>query len=125
MDIKLLSGALDQAAVDAILVALFENGGDLSGAAETINTALGGALKDVLDAGDFTGKLSQTSVLYPRGALPARRVILIGLGKKDSFTADTLRRAMASAMQKARDLKAKTVASALVGAAELGARNAA
>jgi leucyl aminopeptidase len=60
-------------------------------------------------------------VLYPRGALPAKRVILVGLGKKDSFTADTLRRAAASAAQKARDVKAKTAAVESFGAAELGA----
>lgn len=55
-------------------------------------------------------------MLYPRGAIPARRVILIGLGSRDEFTVDVARRAAARAAQKARDLKAVRAATVLHGA---------
>lgn len=35
----------------------------------------------LLEAGDWTGKWKQALVVYPRGALSARRVLLVGLGE--------------------------------------------
>jgi leucyl aminopeptidase len=52
-------------------------------------------------------------VLYPQGSIPAQRVILVGLGAQDALTADTLRRAAAAGLKKARDLKARSVVTAL------------
>jgi leucyl aminopeptidase len=61
----------------------------------------------LLEAGDWTGKWKQTLVVYPRGALPARRVLLVGLGKRGQFNVDRLREAAAIAAKHARDLKAE------------------
>jgi leucyl aminopeptidase len=62
------------------------------------------------------GKLGEVVVLYPRGAIPARRVILIGLGVRELFSGDVVRRAAAHAIQRARDLKVSRAASILHGA---------
>jgi leucyl aminopeptidase len=59
------------------------------------------------------------AALYPRGAIPARRVIVVGLGPRDEFDADpadAVRRAAARAIQRARELKARRVGSMLHGA---------
>jgi len=58
----------------------------------------------LLEDGDWNGKFKQTTLLYPRGELPARRVLLVGLGKRGQIAFDRLCEAAAVAAQHARDL---------------------
>jgi leucyl aminopeptidase len=63
-------------------------------------------------------------VLYTCGALKAGRVIAVGLGKAEALLPDTLRRAGALGVQRARALKAERAAAALpsyLGGASVGA----
>ncbi|MBI5930856.1 MAG: leucyl aminopeptidase [Chloroflexi bacterium] len=114
MEVKAVVGTLQSLEADAIIVNLFENS-ELDEVTRAVDIALGGAIQDLIAAGDFTGKLGQITVLYPRGVIPARRVILVGLGDREKFKVDTTRRVAASAIQKARDLKARHVVSVIHG----------
>ena len=115
MDVKTVPGAIQESDADAIAVNLFE-GAEPGGATKAVDQALGSAIGDLIEGGDFSGKAGQVAVLYPRGAIPTRRVILVGLGQRDRFDADIVRRAAARAAQRARDLKADRVATILHGA---------
>ena len=118
MQIHTLPGAIQESDADAIIVNLFEDT-QPGGATEAVDKALGGAIGELIAGGDFGGKAGQVAVLYPRGAIPARRVLVAGLGPRDEFDADpadAVRRATACAIQKARQLKAARVASILHGA---------
>jgi leucyl aminopeptidase len=81
---------------------------------ENINQALGGIFADLVSGGDFTAALSEVAVLYPRGIITARRVILVGMGDTADLTPDTIRRATATGLQKARTLKATHVAATIM-----------
>src|SRR5690606_2172494 len=111
VDVNAVAGRLYEQAADTIVVFGAE-GGELAGVAQAVDEALSGALRELIEGGDFSGKSGQVAVLYPRGAIPAKRVIAVGLGQRDRLTVDTLRRAAAQAAQKARDLKARTMAAA-------------
>lgn len=76
---------------------------------ETLDKALDGALSDLINGGDFKAKAETYAVVYPRGKLPVRRLILVGLGKSSEFKAEVLRRAAAIGAQQARLLGAKWV----------------
>jgi len=67
--------------------------------------AVPAALANLIEEGDWTGKSKSTLLLYPRGAVAARRVLLVGLGKRSAFTPTTLREIAGSAAQRARELK--------------------
>lgn len=113
MNIQPVVGALHTSAAETLVVTLYElqeNGGERSATLDALDGALGGAIRDLIGSGDLTGKASQISILYPRGAIPARRVLLVGLGKRDAANPETVRRATAAAIQRARDLKAVHVA---------------
>ncbi len=112
MDINVIPGTIQESDADAIIITLFEGSG-LDGPAQDVDQALDGALRDLLDVGDLTGKSGETVVLYPRGALPARRVIVVGLGPREDFDLEASRCAAAHAIQKAREVKAQRVASVL------------
>ena len=118
MDVKVIPGAIQNSDADAIVVNLFEDV-QPGGAIRAVDERLGGAIRDLVEGGDFSGQAGQVAVLYPRGAIPAHRVIVVGLGPRDRFDADpaeAVRRAAACAIQKARDLTAGRVASILHGA---------
>lgn len=93
MNITIRQGVLAQENTAMITVGVYEN------------EPLDDILVPLLETDDFKGKLKQDSLLYPRTALPARRALLIGMGKRSDATVNTLRHAAAHASRKAKDLK--------------------
>ena len=77
MDIKVINATIQDTKVDAILVSLFE--GTAAGATGAVDKALNGAISELLTANDLRGKLNEVIVIYSRGAIPAPRVIVVGL----------------------------------------------
>ena len=63
---------------------------------------------DLLEATDHRGRFKQTTLLYPRGTLAPRRLLLLGLGKLATVTPDGLRQVAALAVQQARELQVAT-----------------
>ncbi len=116
MDVRARTGAIQEAAADAILISLFEGTTDLTGAVARIDQALGGAIGELVQAGDFTGKTGQVAVVYSRGALPAGRVVLTGLGPEAEYGLEVVRLAAANGLRKVKDLPVKRVLNVLVGA---------
>jgi leucyl aminopeptidase len=89
----------------------------LSAEGATLPTELAG----LLEPSDFAGKAKQTRLLYPRGAVAARRLLLVGLGKPEKLNAETLRQAAATAARQAQDLQVASFTLGLNGAAPLEA----
>ncbi len=116
MDIKVINASIQATAADAIIVNLFEGVGIPAGATGAVDKALSGAISDVIRSNDFRGKLNEMSVIYSRGAIPAPRVIVIGLGKVQDFSLERIRQAAATAAKKARELGCKSIASTAHGA---------
>jgi len=63
----------------------------------------------------FEGKFGQTYLLQTYDKLPASKIMVLGLGKQEDFTHNKLREAVAKAIKKAQQMKAKTVAFSLDG----------
>ncbi|PKO21044.1 MAG: hypothetical protein CVU38_16885 [Chloroflexi bacterium HGW-Chloroflexi-1] len=101
---------------DLTVVNLFQGVTEPGGATGAVDKALDGAIRDVIAAGDFTGKAGETALLYTRGALPAARVLVVGLGEQEKFNLAAARDAAATAARKARELGVRTVASVVHGA---------
>jgi leucyl aminopeptidase len=116
MDIQLKQGSITAEAADLIIVNLFQGVTAPGGATGAVDRALGDAISEVIAAGDFTGKSGETLVLYSRGAIPAGRVLVVGLGDVAKFDLRGARNAAATAARKARDLGVKTAATIVHGA---------
>jgi leucyl aminopeptidase len=67
--------------------------------------SLPAAVAELVEDGDWSGKFKRLLLLYPRGALPARRLLLVGLGQRGAFSAGRLREVAAGVAQRARELK--------------------
>ena len=72
--------------------------------------SLSAAAQPAVSTEDFTGKRGQVSLLYAGETLAARRLLLVGLGDRPSFTPEKLRRTAATVARRARTLKAREVA---------------
>ncbi|MBL8145952.1 MAG: leucyl aminopeptidase, partial [Anaerolineae bacterium] len=76
-------------------------------------------------AEDFTAAAGQTLLLYPRGVVAARRLLLVGMGPSSSVTADTFRRAGALAVQQARSVQASSLTAGYEGSIAVPFRDSA
>jgi leucyl aminopeptidase len=115
MKITVRQGSIQANEADAIIVNLFEGATEPAGATGAVDKALDGAIGEVIAGGDLRGKLGQTLVLYPRGAIPARRVIVVGLGQPDRFDLEKVREAAGAAIKQAKSVGAANVATIVHG----------
>ena len=97
MDVLVSKGAIQEFEVDTVIVSLFERGDLHSGPTKDVDNALSGSIKHLTAENDFTGKLGELAVLYPQGAIPARRVVIVGLGPEEDFGLEVIRHAAAAA----------------------------
>ena len=97
MHFEVWTKGLATLAVDCIVVGIFEEG-ELSGEAQSLDTASSGKLKKLLARGDFPGRPGETLLLTDLPGIQASRVLLTGLGTKKSFARKSWRKAWSSAM---------------------------
>jgi leucyl aminopeptidase len=111
MNVTIKHDAVDKAKADVLVVPVSQNTPlPANGPAAQLDAHLDGLISDYLDSGDFTAELNQTALLRTRGRIPTSRVLLVGLGKPEAFTADHLRQASASAATSVRKLGVETMA---------------
>lgn len=104
MKIRVKKESIESVHDEIITVGLFEDTKKLTGITKKVDKITGGMIKDVLNYGDFTGKLYQTWLLYVKKGLKTKRVLLVGLGKEEQFTIDKLRRISAISARYIRDM---------------------
>ena len=104
MEIKVVENACAIEA-DILVVNQFEN-------EKTTNDL---ANKYAIEEDNFKGKFGETYLLPTYGNAPYRKVLVLGLGKKEEFCPNKLREAIAKAIKKCSQMEAKKVAIALDG----------
>ncbi len=87
VDVLVESPALTKTELQGIGVFRSDPGNALQGSLSEIDKRLGGLLSQIRKDSLFTGELGETIVITPkRGTIPARRLLLIGLGDRASFS---------------------------------------
>ncbi|HSJ55728.1 MAG TPA: leucyl aminopeptidase [Anaerolineae bacterium] len=120
MDIQIVQGAIEEREDELIVVNLFEGVEQPGGATGAVDRALGGVISEAIADDDLQGKQGEMTVFYTRGAIPARRVLVVGLGPRDKFSLQVVRDVAAAAAKKARDLGVDSFSSIVHGAGEGG-----
>jgi len=116
MNIKVKTGEIQQDHAELIVVNLFEGvtepGGGATGA---VDKALGGQIHRLIADGDFKGKAQETALVYTNGVIPAKRVLVVGLGKEEEFGLEAIRGAAATAAKRVRALRVKSFSTIIHG----------
>ncbi len=103
-----------QEPADLQIICLFKHkqaGDTYQGAAKETDEKLGGILSSLRNRGEFAGETGETFLLTPpKGSIPAKRFMVIGLGEEKDLSLDTLRIVGRIAAREAVRLKAKHVA---------------
>lgn len=120
MKLYVEQGSIEKSTADTIIINLFEGVTKPGGASGAVDKALDGAIGELSAGGDITGKAGEVSVLYPRQAIAAKRVLVVGLGPQEEFDLQGVREAAAHAIKRARDLNAKKVATIVHGGGVAG-----
>lgn len=113
MNVFVKKGTLAETKSQAVILTLFEDNKKLSGITLEIDKKSGGLVSELIVNGDFEGKPSQVSVVYPCGNLPSKRLVLVGLGKQKEFNLEKLRVAFAKVMRHLRGMNVKEAATSV------------
>jgi leucyl aminopeptidase len=108
-------GPLETLKNDALVIGVYAEEAKLRDAPARVDRALGGQLREVMEAERFGAKPAQVTHFHTGGRIPAGRVVVVGLGKRVDLTPETLRRAASAGVRRARDLGAKSVAIDVLG----------
>jgi leucyl aminopeptidase len=101
MNLSLKSGSIAEIQTPLAIVGVFAG------------EALPPLVSSLIDADDFTGGFKKTLLVTGGKQLAARRILLLGLGKRADLTTEQLRRAYAFALVKANELNVSAAAVAL------------
>ncbi|RTZ63888.1 MAG: leucyl aminopeptidase [Aquificaceae bacterium] len=74
---------------DCIIVSIFEDN-KLSTAAQKIDDASNNIISKFLNLSDFSGECGQFHMLYPETGMKCSRILLIGCGKENKFSQETV-----------------------------------
>ncbi len=108
MNIEVIQGNIAEQNTPAIVVNLFEGIGSPGGATGAVDAALDGAIRDLIEEGDIKGKSGEITLIYSLGRIPAKRVVIAGLGGADEFDLSVARNVHAEV---ARFLRSKGITS--------------
>lgn len=106
MQVDTKQGRVETEATDAIVLTHCEGEAFAKQDAAVMDKALGGALTELLHSKEFEGKANEVVLFHTQGKVPAKRLILVGLGKKKDVGLDQIRQAMGHAAKRVRQAKA-------------------
>jgi leucyl aminopeptidase len=119
MIITVRKGNLLEEKSDLLAVGRFAD--DRVGSAySTVNERLDCLLDTVAKEDGFKATIGSTLLVRTNGAIPSKRILIVGLGDRKKFSEESVRLAAAVTLNVAKSLGAKTVASALHGTGSTG-----
>ncbi len=116
MRIKVECASITEFPCDLLVVNEFEGVKHPGGATGAVDKALNGLITDLTASEEIDGKLGKTTVIHTQDKIPAKRVLVVGLGKREDFDLEAVRKVSAAALKSAKGVKTKKVATIVHGA---------
>jgi leucyl aminopeptidase len=108
MEVKAEFSKFYDVEADALVVIIYEGETIEEPALRDLNERAGGMLAELIGSDEMRGKHGDTVYVHHPGEIRARRLLLVGGGKRDDFSFDSVRKITASA---ARSLRSKGIRS--------------
>ncbi len=113
--IRVKRGRIEEEPAEAVVLSFFEDEEELQNGVRRLSKKISGKIEKIIKDGEFKGKANQTSLIHTIGEMPAKRVLLVGLGKKKEFKIDKVRQASGIASAYLRRIGIKKITTALLG----------
>jgi leucyl aminopeptidase len=110
MEIKIDSKEFHEIECDALVVAVFEGEKTEEGVLAEIDRRSNGVISSLAETGEFSGKSGESAYVHSPGNMKARRLLLLGAGRKEEFTTDSVRKMAGTAARSLRGKKARSFA---------------
>ena len=108
VQIKVEKTKIDQKRTSLLVVGIFENERDFSQSNE-LDPSLAFTIKEIFDNKEFNGGLGSSVVLHTMGKGPMKKIMLVGLGKREKFTDEVARVIAGKATLKAKETSTNRV----------------
>lgn len=112
MDFEIINGSVDTIEADCLVVAVASEG-ELLSSAKQLDSSSSGAIQEVIDSGDFSGKQGTTLLLRSLPGVSAKRVMLAGVGSTKERSIGKQQSLIKSVVEHVTKLGVKTLAVAL------------
>jgi leucyl aminopeptidase len=110
MEIKADSREFHEIECDALVVAVFEGEKPEEGVLAEIDKRSNGVVSSLFETGELSGKSGESAYVHNPGNIKARRLLLLGVGKKEEFTTDSARKMAGTAARALRGKKVRNFA---------------
>jgi leucyl aminopeptidase len=113
MQVTVQVGQTETTSAEVLVLTHCEGEGLAKQDAALLDQALGGSLRKLVQSKEFEGKANEVLLYHTQGKVPAKRLLLVGLGKKNEVTLEAIRQAMGSAAKRVRQAKVGSFAVSL------------
>jgi leucyl aminopeptidase len=110
MEISIRKADLVTLKTDMLVVYAFLEAKSLEGGALEIDRAMQGKLSLQMKEDSFKAKIGSSFLTHTNGEIPAKRVLVVGLGKKEEFDLEGARQAAAAVINTAKEMGVKNIA---------------
>jgi leucyl aminopeptidase len=108
MDVRVVDAKLDSFKAELIVVGLFSPAEKLPAELKSVDEKLHGAISHAIKGREFEGEWQQFRLVSTLDKIPAKNILLLGLGKQQDATLETLRKAAGLSARIARDFSGIT-----------------
>jgi len=126
MNTELLAAKASQVETDCLVLVALDHGEKDKPSAKLANSeaTFTRAVAEIIDAGELSGKLLETTMLYRPEGTKAKRVLIVGGGSAKKFTPNELRKATGAAVRYLKPKGIRSLAVALPENVDFKAENA-
>src|SRR2546427_10646332 len=97
MEVRAEFGKFYDVEADALVVTIYEGDKADEGALKELDERTGGIVSEMLGTDEMRGKQNDTVYIYRPGNIRAERLLLVGAGKREELSLDTIRKVTGSA----------------------------
>ena len=94
MKIKVSVEDITTIVAECLIVTYCENQDNVKGYTKGVDKALDHRISQLITEKEITGKFGEVTLLHNWGKIPARRTLVVGLGKEDKLTLEKIRDAI-------------------------------
>jgi leucyl aminopeptidase len=106
VQVRVEKAKIDQKQTPLLVIGVFEGEQDFPHSKE-LDSAVSSSIRETLENKEFRGKFGSSIVVYTLGKGPMKKIMLLGLGKREKFTDESARICAGKATRKARELGIK------------------